>query len=91
MNKELQTGLCNISIMENYRITKNGKVLVSGLTKTQAIEKLFPTVENFSNGYIYDNEANTIYHEVDGKVIAKIGDESVRAGDNYFEIEEDND
>lgn len=59
-------------------------------TKEQAIEKLFTTVEDFSNGYIYDNEAETIYHEVDGKVVAEKGDESVRAGDNYFEIESEN-
>jgi|VirMetMinimDraft_7_1064189.scaffolds.fasta_scaffold132284_2 hypothetical protein len=75
--------------MQTFKITKNGKDLVAGLTKEQAIEKLFTTVEDFSNGYIYDNEAETIYREVDGKVVAIKGDESVRAGDNYFEIEEE--
>ena len=75
--------------MQTFKITKNGKDLVNGLTKEQAIEKLFTTVEDFSNGYIYDNEAETIYHEVDGKVVAVKGEESVRAGDNYFEIEEE--
>lgn len=75
--------------MGKYKITKNGKDLVTGLTKDQSIEKLFTTVEDFSNGYIYDNEAETIYHEVDGRLVAKKGDESVRAWNNYFEIEEE--
>jgi hypothetical protein len=71
-----------------YSITKNGKNLATGLTKKQAIEKLFPIVEDFSNGYIYDEKAETIYHEVDGKIVAEKGDESVRAGDDLFEITE---
>lgn len=75
--------------MKTFKITKNGKDLVNGLSKNEALEKLFPTVEDFSNGYIYDNENETIYHEIDGKVVAEKGDESVRAGDNYFEIEEE--
>lgn len=75
--------------METYKITKNGKDLLTGLTKYQAIEKFLPTIEDFSNGYIYDNELETIYNEVDSKVIAEKGDESVRVGDNYFEIEKE--
>lgn len=75
--------------MKTFKITKNGKDLVTGLTKKQSLEKLFTTVEDFSNGYIYDNESETIYHEVDGRLVAKKGDENVRAGDNYFEIEEE--
>jgi len=75
--------------MKTFKITRNGKDLVNGLSKEQAIEKLFITVEDFSIGYIYDNEAATIYHEVDGRVVATKGDENVRAGDNYFEIEEE--
>ena len=77
--------------MQTFKITKNGKDLVTGLTKEQAIEKLFTTVEDFSNGYIYDNEAETIYNEVDKRIVAKKGDDYVDAGDNRFEIEEDND
>lgn len=77
--------------MKTFKITKNGKDLVTGLTKEQAIEKLFPIVEDYSNGYIYNNDAETIYNEVDGKVYAVKGDEYVKAGDNVFEIEEDND
>ena len=76
--------------MNYFKITKNGKDLVTGLTKEQALEKLFPTVEDFSNGYIYDNEAETIYNEVDGNIVAEKGDEFVSAGDNYFEIVEEN-
>lgn len=75
--------------MKYFKITKNGKDLITSLTKEQALMKLFPAVEDFSNGYIFDNEANTIYNEVDGLVVASKGDESVRAGDNYFEIEEE--
>ena len=48
--------------MKTYKITKNGKDLVNGLTKEQAIEKLFTIVEDFSNVYIFDYEAETIYH-----------------------------
>lgn len=77
--------------MNYFKITKNGKDLVAGLTKDEAIEKLLPTVEDFSNGYIYDNEAETIYNEVDKRIVAKKGDDYVDAGDNRFEIEEDND
>ena len=51
--------------MATFKITKNGKDLVNGLTKEEALNKLFVVVEDFSNGYIYDNEAETIYHEVD--------------------------
>ena len=73
-----------------YKITKNGRNIAQTLTKEQAIGKFFPTIADFSNGYVYDNEAETIFHEVDGRVVATKGDESVRAGDDYFEIEEDN-
>jgi hypothetical protein len=75
--------------MKTFKITKNGKDLKTGLTKDEAIDKLFPLVEDFSNGYIYDNEEETIHNEVDGIVIAKKGDECVEAGDNRFEIEEE--
>jgi len=76
--------------MKYFKITKNGKDLVTGLTNDQAKEKLFPTVEDFSNGYIYDNETETIYNEVDKRIIAEKGDTFVSAGDNYFEIVEEN-
>lgn len=76
--------------MSYFKITKNGKELVAGLTKEEALNKLFPIVEDFSNGYIYDNEAETIYNEVNGQVCAKKGAEFVDAGDNRFEIEEEN-
>lgn len=75
--------------MKNYRITKNGREIFSGLSHREAIEKLFVVVEDFSNGYIYDNEAETIYHEVDGRVVANKGDEYVHAGDDIFEIAEE--
>ena len=76
--------------MKYFKITKNGKDLVTGLTNDQAKEKLFPTVEDFSNGYIYDNETETIYNEVDKRIKAEKGDTFVSAGDNYFEIVEEN-
>lgn len=76
--------------METFKITKNGKDLVNGLSKKEALDKLFIVVEDYSSGYIYDNEAETIYHEVDGRVVAKKGDDYVYAGDNIFEIEEEN-
>jgi len=75
--------------MRTFKITRNGKELVTGLTKGEAIRKLFTTVENFSIGYIYDNENETIYHEIDGRIVATKGDEIVRAGDNLFQIEEE--
>lgn len=74
----------------NYKITKNGKDLVTGLTKEQAVDQLFAVVEDHASGYIWDNEDGTIYHEVDGRIVARKGDESVRAGDNYFQIVEEN-
>lgn len=75
--------------MATYKITQNGKDLKKGLTKEEAFDKLFPLVEEFSNGYIYDNEAETIYNEADGRIVAKKGDDYVDAGDNRFEIEEE--
>jgi hypothetical protein len=77
--------------MSTFKITKNKKDLINGLSKQESLDKLFPTVEDFSNGYIYDNESETIYHEVDNRIVAVKGDESVRAGDDYFEIEAEND
>lgn len=79
----------NLEIMKTFKITKNGREIENGLTEKQASEKLFVIVEDYSNGYIYDNEAETIYHEVDGSVVANKGDLSVQAGDDYFEIEEE--
>lgn len=77
--------------MKNFKITKNGKDLVNGLTKKEALNKLFLIVEDHSNGYIYDNDAEIIYNEVSGQIYAEKGDEYVETGDNVFEIEEDND
>ena len=75
--------------MKNFKITINGKDLVNYLSKEEALDKLFPIVEDYSNGYIYDNEAETIYHEVDGRVVAEKGDDYVCAGDDIFEIVEE--
>jgi hypothetical protein len=75
--------------MRTYKITKNSKDLKTGLTIEEATNKLFPIVEDFSNGYIYDNDNETIYHEVDHKTIAEKGDMIVVAGDNVFEIVEE--
>lgn len=75
--------------MATFKITKNGKALETGLSKEEALDIFFPIVEDFSNGYIYDNEEETIYNEVDNQVVAVAGDEFVRAGDDVFEIEEE--
>ena len=72
-----------------YKITKNGRAIKSGLSKEKALNNLFVVVEDFSNGYIYDNDSGTIYHETDGSVVANQGDDYVQAGDDLFEIEEE--
>lgn len=82
--QDFQTAVNNFPI---FAILKNGKTIFEGMTKEQALDKFFPTIEDRSTGYIFDNEANTIYSEVDGKVVAKHGDTYVDAGDDVFEIE----
>lgn len=75
--------------MKTYSITKNEKAVKTGLSKEQADKLFFCVVEDQSNGYIYDNEAETIYNEVSGQVCAKKGDDCVDAGDYRFEIVEE--
>ena len=72
--------------MKIYKITKNGKDLKNSLTEDEANKLFFPLIEDFSNGYHYDNDNETIYHEVDRKIIAEKGDLIVNAGDDVFEI-----
>jgi len=76
--------------MKLYKITKNGQDIFNSLTKEEAVNKFFSAIEERSNGYIYDNENETIYNEVDGRVIAESGNESVTAGNDHFEITEEN-
>ncbi|MDV3537929.1 hypothetical protein CMU94_02180 [Elizabethkingia anophelis] len=75
--------------MKTFKITQNGILVKSGLTEHEAIDNLFIVVEDYSNGYIYDNEDETIYNEVDGSIIANKGDMYVMAGDDFFEIKEE--
>lgn len=75
--------------MTYFKITKNGQELANTLTEKEAKEKFFCLVEDYSNGYIYDNEAETIYNEVDNRVVAEKGDDVVYAGDDTFRIEEE--
>lgn len=79
--------------MTNYKITKNGKEIKSGMSKEEAIDKLFTTVEDFTDSnYVYDSEDETI-KSPSGQIIAEKGDEYVVAGEYSFaiEIEEDED
>lgn len=75
--------------MKYYKITKNERVIKHSLRREEAERIFFPIIEDFSNGYIYDSENETIFNEVDKKIVATKGDESVRAGDDYFEILEE--
>lgn len=74
--------------MQNFKITKNGKDLVTYLSKEDAVKKFFPAIGDNSNGYIYDNDAETVFNEVDKMIVARVGDEHVVAGDDVFEIVE---
>lgn len=76
--------------MKLYKITKNGQDIFNSLTKEEAVNKFFPAIEERSNGYIYDNEKEAIFNEVDGRVVATSGNESVTAGNDHFQITEDN-
>lgn len=76
--------------MSTFKITKNGVDLRTGLTENEALKSILVLTEDFSNGYIYDNESETIYHEVDHAVVAKYGDRVIDAGDDRFEIESEN-
>lgn len=75
-----------------YKITKNGRELKNYLAKEEAIELLPILVDQFSSGYHYAPEENIIYNEVIGlsKSFGEKGDEIIVAGDDVFEITEEN-
>lgn len=75
--------------MKFFNITMNNQIIASALTEKEANEKFFCLIEDYSNGYIYDNETETVFNEVDKRVVAEKGDVSVVVGDNKFEIVED--
>lgn len=73
-----------------YQILKNGRqVGERGLSKEEALKQLMFVVDDFSDGYIYDPDKEIIFNEVYGHPVGKLGDESIQAGDDYFEIVED--
>lgn len=73
-----------------YTITKNGRqVGERGLSKKEALEQLMFVVSDFSSGYHYDSDAQNIYCEGDKHIAGKLGDENIQAGDDIFEIVED--
>ena len=88
-NNGLKTKFNASKVKKLFNITMNGKIIASGLTEKDANEKFFCLIEDYSNGYIYDNENETVFNEVDKRVVAEKGDDCVCAGDNIFEIVEE--
>lgn len=75
--------------MKYFNITKNGQIIASTLTEKEANEKFLCLIEDYSDGYIYDNETETVFNEIDKRVVVEKGDTSAIVGDNKFEIEEE--
>jgi len=76
--------------MKFYQITRNGKVIKSALTESE-VKRVFPAlIEDYSEGYIYDDETKEVFNEVAKFVVASEGDLSAVAGDDVYEVIEDN-
>lgn len=76
--------------MEFYKITKNGQTIKSALT-TEEVNNIFPAIiEDFTSGYIYDDETKEVFNEVDKRIVAKDGDVWAEAGSDVYEVVKDN-
>lgn len=77
--------------MEFFKITRNGKSIKNALT-SEEVSNIFPAIiEDYTDGYIYDDERGEVYNEVDNLIIARQGDNYAHAGDDFYEVIEDND
>lgn len=78
--------------MEFFKITRNGVEIKNALT-SEEVSKIFPAIiEDYTDGYIYDDETGEVFNEVDKSlIVAKDGDKYAQAGDDYYEVIEDND
>lgn len=77
--------------MEFFKITRNGIEIKNALT-SEEVSKIFPAIiEDYTDGYIYDDERGEVYNEVDNLIIARQGDNYAHAGDDCYEVIKDND
>jgi len=88
---KLLATIAKIPIMKFYSITRNGTIIKSALTEDE-LKMFFPAlIEEYSDGYIYDEETKQVYNEVAKFVVADEGDMSAVAGDDLYEVIEEED
>lgn len=73
------------------KLTKNGREIVSNLSKEEAIAQLAILIDDYAmstNYYITDGD-HKVTDPDNGRVLFEVGDESATIGDATFEIVED--
>lgn len=76
--------------MKFFKITRNGREIKNALTSEEVLN-IFPAIiEDYTDGYIYDDERGEVFNEVDNLIIVRTGDNYAHAGDDCYEVIEDN-